>query len=86
MPEEDQETQQALMERVLEILLAVENLTNNEKAQVQDSLTFLRSDITGTPVHLSPRQMGYANLLFNDTRLLLFIDDLDLRTLAPLQT
>ena len=36
----------ALMERVLETLLEVENLTLNEKTWVQDGLAFIRSDVT----------------------------------------
>jgi hypothetical protein len=48
LPEEDQETQRALMERVLEILLEVENLTANQRAHVQDGLVSIRSDATGT--------------------------------------
>jgi len=44
--EEDQEMQRTLMERVLEILLEVENLTSSERAHVQGGLTFIRSDVT----------------------------------------
>jgi hypothetical protein len=36
------------MEHVLEILLQVENLTANERAKVQNGLTFIQSDIPGT--------------------------------------
>lgn len=38
--------QRALMERVWEILLEVENLTSSERARVQGGLTFIRSDVT----------------------------------------
>jgi len=41
--------QRALMGRVLEILLEVENLTSKERTRVQDGLTFIQSDVTGTP-------------------------------------
>lgn len=43
--------QRALMERVLGILLEVENLTWNERNQVQDGLEFIRSDVTETSTH-----------------------------------
>lgn len=40
--------QRALMERVLKIVLEVENLTVNERAHVQDGLAFIRLDATET--------------------------------------
>ncbi|KAH9163569.1 hypothetical protein EDB89DRAFT_2078646 [Lactarius sanguifluus] len=39
LPDEDPEMQAVLMQRVLEIVMEVENLTATEKAQVQDNLT-----------------------------------------------
>lgn len=92
LPEEDQETQQALMERVLEILLAVENLTDNERARVQDGLTFIRSDIT----RMSPqdRRTRYASLSIQGWRHTLTISrlpgvmnpPLDLESLSDVST
>lgn len=41
--------QRALMEDVLKILLEVENLTADQRAQVQDGLTSIQSDVTETP-------------------------------------
>jgi hypothetical protein len=46
LPDEDPEMQRALMERVLKIVLEVENLTVNERAHVQDGLAFIRLDAT----------------------------------------
>ena len=63
MPEEDQETQRALMERVLEILLEVEKLTSNERTQVQHGLAFIRSD---------DKQPRYACCLFDSSQVSLF--------------
>jgi hypothetical protein len=68
MPEEDQETQRALMERVLEILLEVENLTSNERTWVQHGLTFIRSDVTPT----STQYKRYACCLFDGSQISLF--------------
>ncbi|KAI0279247.1 hypothetical protein BC826DRAFT_975995 [Russula brevipes] len=45
LPEEDKETQQALVERVLETLLEAENLTENERMHVQDNLKYIHSEV-----------------------------------------
>ncbi|KAI0301414.1 hypothetical protein BC826DRAFT_1102007 [Russula brevipes] len=45
LPEEDKESQQALMERVLEVLLDYENITENDRARVQDNITYIHSDV-----------------------------------------
>jgi hypothetical protein len=58
LPEEDKEMQQALMAQVLEILLEVENLSTNERACVEDGLTFIRPD--GTETLTQREQIGYA--------------------------
>ena len=54
--------QRNLMERVLGILLEVENLTSHERTRVQDGLTFIRSDETRTLTQHD--QMRYACGLF----------------------
>ena len=66
LPEGDQEMQRALMERVLEILLEVENLTLNERNQVQDGLTSIRSDVTGTPTQCRQMTQRYDCCSFFD--------------------
>jgi hypothetical protein len=50
LPDEDPEAQAVLMQRVLEIIMEVENLTANEKALVQDNLTTIcpESHTTGS--------------------------------------
>ena len=50
--------QRALMERVLKIVLEVENLTVNQRAHVQDGLAFIRLDATET----SPVSELYSDL------------------------
>lgn len=65
LPEEDQETQRALMERVLEILLEVETLTLSERSRVQDGLTSIRSGIAGASTQ--GKQIGYGCCLFSMT-------------------
>ena len=50
--------QRALMERVLKILLEVENLTANERTHVQDGLASIRSD--GTETSVQYKKMRYA--------------------------
>ena len=64
MPDEDPETQRALMEQVMEILLEVENLTESERAQVQDGLACIRSDLDATETLAQPREIQYARYLF----------------------
>jgi hypothetical protein len=60
LPDEDTEMQRELMERVIQILLEVETLTPNQKAQVQDGLASIRSDaidisMRPKPEHDHPR-------------------------------
>jgi hypothetical protein len=50
------------MERVLEILLQVENLTVDEKAQVQNGLSSIRSDINGTPSNINADSEIFSDL------------------------
>jgi len=54
--------QRTLMERVLEVLLEVENLTSNERTCVEDGLSSIRSDITETSMQL--KQTRYVGCLF----------------------
>ena len=50
------------MERVLEILLEVENLTVDERAQVQDGLTTIRSDVKEALANNSPNSEIFSDL------------------------
>ena len=54
--------QRALMERVLNILLEVEKLSEDERAQVQDGLTFIRPDVTETSPNSAPESETFSNL------------------------
>ena len=54
--------QRALMERVLNILLEVEKLTEDERAQVQDGLACIRPDVTEISLNSAPESETFSNL------------------------
>jgi hypothetical protein len=61
LPDEDPETQAVLVQRVLEIIMEVENLTVTEKAVVQGNLTSIRSHTT-TGSFAQSSQLRYVSL------------------------
>ena len=54
--------QRALMERVLSIVLKVEKLSADERAQVQDGLAFIRPNVTEISPNSAPESEMFSNL------------------------
>jgi hypothetical protein len=50
------------MEHILNILLEVEKLTEDERAQIQDGLAFIQPDVTEISPNSAPESETFSNL------------------------